>query len=269
MPSFLVDDCSVYYEVFGRGRRVIFLNGSGSNIEAVRPLMDILGKYGAVAIHDQRGLGQSSVPNGPYTMAQYAQDALALADHLGWETFAVCGISFGGMVAQELAVTAPQRFERLGLLCTSAGGAGGSSYPLHELENLSADQRQEIYPRLLDERFTEEWFESHPNDRMYRTVAARTIDAEKRRGEIIQLEARENHDVWDRLHLITCETLVASGKYDGIAPSENGRAIASRIAGAIFQEYEGGHLFIVQDKRVVADLIEFIFHSERGDVKDE
>jgi 3-oxoadipate enol-lactonase len=243
MPSVLVDDFSMYYEVFGRGRRVIFLNGSGSNIEAVRPLMNILGKYGEVAIHDQRGLGKSSVPKGPYNMAQYAHDALALADHLGWATFAVCGMSFGGMVAQELAVAAPQRVERLALLCTSAGGAGGS--------------------------FTEEWFESHPEDRVYRTVAARTIDAEKRRGEILQLQARKNHDVWDRLHRIACETLVASGKYDGIAPSLNGAAIASRIPGASFQEYEGGHLFIVQDKRVVFDLIEFIFHPERGDVKDE
>jgi 3-oxoadipate enol-lactonase len=269
MPSYLVDDCSVYYEIFGKGRRVIFLNGSGSNIEAVRPLMDILGKYGEVAIHDQRGLGKSSVPNGPYTMVQYAHDALALADHLGWATFAVCGMSFGGMVAQELAVTAPQRVERLALLCTSAGGAGGSSYPLHELENLSAVQRQEMYPRLLDVRFTDEWFESHPKDRVYRTVAARTIDAEKRRGEILQLEARKNHDVWDRLKLVTCETLVASGKYDGIAPSQNGQAIASRIPGARFQEYEGGHLFMVQDKRVFVDLIEFIFDPERGDVKDE
>ncbi|MSO38899.1 MAG: alpha/beta fold hydrolase [Ilumatobacteraceae bacterium] len=269
MPSFLVGDCSVYYEVFGRGQRVIFLNGSGSNIEAVRPLMDILGKYGEVAIHDQRGLGKSSVPNGPYTMAQYAQDALALADHLGWETFAVCGMSFGGMVAQELAVTAPQRVERLALLCTSAGGAGGSSYPLHELENLSADQRQEIYPRLLDERFTEEWFESHPNDRVYRNVTVRNSDDESRRGETLQLQARKNHDVWERLHLITCETLVASGKYDGIAASKNGRAITSRIAGAKFEEYEGGHLFIVQDKRVLVDLIEFVFHPERGDSQHE
>lgn len=199
-------------------------------------------------------------------MAQYANDALALADHLGWETFAVCGISFGGMVAQELAVTAPQRVNSLALLCASAGGSGGSSYPLHELENLSADQRQEIYPLLLDERFTEQWFETHPNDRVYRYVATRDSDDESRRGEILQLQARKNHDVWDRLHLIACETLVASGKFDGIAPSINGQAIASRIAGAKFEEYDGGHLFIVQDKRVLVDLIEFIFHSERGDL---
>ncbi|CAB5114847.1 unannotated protein [freshwater metagenome] len=57
---------------------------------------------------------------------------------------------------------------------------------------------------------------------------------------------------------------MASGKFDGIAPPANGQLIASRIAGANFQEYEGGHLFIVQDKRVLVDLIEFIFHSERG-----
>ena len=51
------------------------------------------------------------------------------------------GISFGGMVAQELAVTAPERVERLALLCTSPGGAGGSSYPLHELAALAPEER--------------------------------------------------------------------------------------------------------------------------------
>ena len=82
-----------------------------------------------VVAHDQRGLGRSSIPAGPYTMAQYAADALGLLDAVGWSTCRVVGVSFGGMVAQELAVTAPERVERLALMCTSPGGAGGSSYP--------------------------------------------------------------------------------------------------------------------------------------------
>ena len=60
-------------------------------------------------------------------MAEYAADALALLDAVGWERPRVLGISFGGMVAQELAATAPERIARLALLCTSPGGAGGSS----------------------------------------------------------------------------------------------------------------------------------------------
>ena len=69
------------------------------------------------------------------------------------------------MVAQELAVTAPRRVERLALLCTSAGGAGGSSYPLHELEDLDPAARAEVRRHLLDDRFDEAWLDGHPGDR--------------------------------------------------------------------------------------------------------
>ena len=95
-------------------------------------------------VHDQRGLGRTAIPPGPYSMADYAADAIALLDHVGWERARVVGISFGGMVAQELAVTVPDRVERLALLCTSPGGAGGASYPLHELAALpDAEQMAE------------------------------------------------------------------------------------------------------------------------------
>ncbi len=72
-------------------------------------------------------------------MADYAADALALLDAVGWDTCRVVGVSFGGMVAQELAVTAPERVERLALCCTSPGGVGGASYPLQELAALPVD----------------------------------------------------------------------------------------------------------------------------------
>jgi pimeloyl-ACP methyl ester carboxylesterase len=73
-----------------------------------------------------------------------------------------------------------------------------------------------------------------------------------------QLEAREGHDVWDRLAEITCPTLVACGRYDGIAPVENGRAIASRIRDVEFREYEGGHAFLFQDPAALPDLLTFL-----------
>ncbi len=66
-------------------------------------------------------------------MADYASEATVLLDHLGWSTRRVIGVSFAGMVAQEFAVTWPERLERLALVCTSPGGAGRASYPLHEL----------------------------------------------------------------------------------------------------------------------------------------
>lgn len=191
-------------------------------------------------------------------MTQYAADAIALADHLGWESFNVLGISFGGMVAQELAATFPDRVNRMVLCCTSAGGEGGSSYPLHEVALLDPELRAETTLRLSDTRFNEQWFVDHPEDEMYRLPAVATSDAEKRRGELLQLEARRHHDVWDRLPNVTAEVLIASGTFDGIAPPDNGRAIASRIATSKYREYLGGHMFFIQDRQALRDIVEFL-----------
>jgi len=255
---FTHDGCSFYYEVRGSGSPLLFLNGSGSTIEAVSLLVDYFARSFNVAIHDQRGLGKTSIPEGPYSMAHYAADAVALADHLGWKTFNVLGISFGGMVAQELAATYPDRVNRMALCCTSPGGDGGSSYPLHELAALDPEARSDESLRLSDTRFIDQWFVDHPEDEMYRRPVVATSDAEKRRGELLQLEARRYHDVWNRLPNVTAEVLIASGTFDGIAPPANGQAIATRIASSEYREYSGGHMFFIQDRSALKEIVEFL-----------
>jgi pimeloyl-ACP methyl ester carboxylesterase len=225
-------------------------------------MLDVFSKDFQVVAHDQRGLGRTTIPDGPYTMAQYAADAAALAEYIGWTTYRVIGVSFGGMVAQELAVTFPERIERLALVCTSPGGAGGSSYPLHTLADRSAAERAEIGLRILDQRFTPEWLDAHPHDRSLADVMAQrgavAKSSEVQRGEALQLAARSHHDVWDRLSAITCPTLVASGRYDGIAPLSNGEAIASRIVNADVRAYECGHAFFYQDRQAFPDIVHFL-----------
>ena len=193
----------VYYERAGAGRRVLFLNGSGATLATSGLLLAPFSAKVDLLAHDQRGLGQTSIPPGPYAMADYATDALELLDHVGWDTCSVFGISFGGMVAQELAVTAPERVERLALACTSPGGAGGASYPLHELADLAPAERAETGRRLLDTRFTDAWLDEHPVDRMIADIAAQRAveprDPEQARGEALQMAARRDHDVLDRL----------------------------------------------------------------------
>ncbi len=155
MPTARVDGVDLSYELAGSGPRVLFCNGSGATLEGARPLLAAVARSVELLAFDQRGIGASGPAPAPYGMARLAADAQGLLDAVGWDTAAVVGVSFGGMVAQELAVTAPERVERLALLCTSPGGAGGSSYPLHELEALPPDERAAARARLLDERFDE------------------------------------------------------------------------------------------------------------------
>ena len=254
----------IYTERRGEGPRLLFLNGSTQTLERMGLLLDVLVSRFDVLAHDQRGLGRTSVPPGPYDMADYAADAAAVLDHAGWDTARVVGISFGSMVAQELAVTWPERIERLALLCTSPGGAGGSSYPLHELIDVPDADRTAIYLPLLDTRFTPDWLASNDRDRaVAEQLAARRNDMANRppeqvRGEREQLLARSLHDVTDRLGRITCPTLVAAGRYDGIAPPANSKAIASRIPGAELRMYEGGHTFIAQDRAAIPEIMDFL-----------
>jgi len=267
VPIFSRDDCDFAYEVLGAGPRVLFLNGSGATIDLVLPLVKMLAQEMTVAIHDQRGLGRSSIPNGPYTMVDYADDARAFVDHLGWDTCGVLGISFGGMVAQELAVTWPERVSRLLLACTSSGGPGGSSYPLHELFDLEEDERTRRMIPISDTRFTDEWLANRPQDRAYFNRSAVGKDSERsnspghcngpRQGAWWQLMARKEHDVWDRLHRIDCPTLVMSGRYDGIAPPENGAAIAHQVPRSEQRLYDGGHHFFIQDPQALPDMKKF------------
>jgi 3-oxoadipate enol-lactonase len=262
MPTVRVDGNELYYEQSGAGPKLLFLNGSGATLATVSPIIGLLGQQFAVVAYDQRGLGRSSLPDHPYAMADCAADALGVADHLGWEHFSVMGVSFGGMVAQEVAITAPERIERLALCCTSSGGAGGASYPLHTLGGRSTEEQLAIRIRLLDTRFTPEWLGEHESDRALLAMMAKRVEAvrseEVLRGEALQLEARRAHDTFERLTRITCPTLVASGRFDGIAPPENGAAIAKQLADADYRVYEGGHLFFAQDPTALPEITQFL-----------
>lgn len=262
MPTAHLNGIDIYYERSGEGPPLLFFNGSFSTIEAMRPLISVYASRFDLAVHDQRGLGRTSIPPGPYSMADYAADGIALIDHLGWESCRVIGVSFGGMVAQEFAATVPDRVERLALLCTSPGGSGGSSFPMHELRAMPADERAKLSVTLMDTRFTEAWLDEHPTDRVFVQAIAQRSGVEEgsdaARGEIEQAEARRHHDVWDRLGSITCPTFVGAGRYDGIAPLSNSENVASRIPNAELHVYEGGHGFFGQDPAALPEILDFL-----------
>ena len=243
------------------GPRLLFFNGTGGDLRAEPSVFTwpIADGFDLLAF-DQRGLGRSAKPPGPYTMADYAHDALDLLDHVGWDTCRVIGISFGGMVAQELAVSAPERVERLVLCCTSSGGAGEPSYPLHELQDLPPAERAARSLELSNDRFDRAWQARHPEIvELYLSRGHHGAgDPDAARGARLQLEARATHDVYHRLPRVTAPTLVCSGRGDGIAPPSNGQAIAAQIPGARFELFDGGHLFFALDPTAWPAITDFL-----------
>jgi len=187
MAMLPLGDIDLYWERRGAGPRLLFVNGSASTIESSGPLIDSFARQFEVVVHDQRGLGRTTVPERQPTMMDFAGDAAALLDHVGWEKANVFGISFGGMVAQEFAVTYPDRIERLALVCTSPGG-DFASYPLHTLADLPPDEAKALAPKLLDGRFTPEYLAEHDDARalveMITAMQGAESSDEVKRGEI-------------------------------------------------------------------------------------
>jgi 3-oxoadipate enol-lactonase len=267
MPLINAARLRMYYERAGTGPPLLYVSGTGGDLREKPSIFDSpLARHFDVLAFDQRGLGQTETPPGPYTMQQYADDAAALLDAIGWERCSVMGVSFGGMVAQEMALRHSGRIERLVLACTSSGGAGGSSYPLHELQHLTPEARAPILMELNDTR-TPERRERHPD--RYAAVLKAVIDgfrqkeaAGNREGGRLQLEARRGHDTWARLPARRVPVYVCGGRFDGIAPSANSEALASRIPGARLEFFHGGHAFLVQDARAFPAIVAFLLERD-------
>ena len=272
MPNTTVRGIEIYFErnhSEAGAPRLLFINGSGGDLRQKPGVFE-----GPLACHfdmlayDQRGLGQSEIPDGPYSMADYAEDAAGLLDAVGWDRCAVIGVSFGGMVAQELAVRHPERIERMVLCCTSPGGAGGHSYPLHELQALPESERAEKSLELADRRMDADWRQANPDsfERMFAMFASRAVvgarEPRRELGQRLQFEARAGLDTYDRLPKLTMPVLCCGGRYDGLAPPENMEAIRDRIPGARLELFEGGHLFMMQDREAYPKILEFLLENE-------
>ncbi len=263
MPFVTVGDLSVFHEPPGLAPRLLFISGTGSDLR-VRPgaLDGPLPKHFDVLANDQRGLGQTSKPDIPYAMADYADDAAGLMTAIGWENAHVVGFSFGGMVAQELALRHPGRVRRLVLGCTSPGGAGGASYAFHEIGHLKGEARARHLIPISDTRCDDAWAKANPDQYAQFIAMAATDPYADEPGHVMgaqrQLEARAIHDTWDRLPDIRCPTFIAAGRYDGIAKPETQERMAARIPDARLRFFDGGHMFVIQDRAAFPAIVAFL-----------
>ncbi|MGB8841407.1 MAG: alpha/beta hydrolase [Aliidongia sp.] len=266
MAMSVQESIELYYELSGTGPKLLVISGTGGDLRRRPGLQDgPLARLFTLLVYDQRGFGRSGKPDYPYTMADYADDAAGLMNAVGWESARVLGISFGGMVAQELALRHPSRVERLALACTSPGGAGGVSYPLHELADLDLMARTRHLLGVTDIRRDAVWVAANP-ERAQSAVdelaaMARPIDADDpaaAMGARRQLAARSEHDTFDRLPQLAMPVGLFAGRYDGISAPAAQRAMRRQIPGATLRFFDGGHFFVLQDPAAFPAIIEFL-----------
>ena len=242
---------------------LLFIGGTGGDLRNKPNQLDSpLSEHFEIISYDQRGLGQTSKPSGSYSMQQYADDAAHLLDELKIDTIPVMGVSFGGMVAQEFIKRHASRVSKLILACTSSGGDGGSSYPLHTLEELNEEEKLETSIKINDLRITDAWIEE--NDDLWQSIKqqAENRNAYKPlpRNLLKQLLARKDHNTYGDLDEINIPTFLLGGKYDGIAPMLNMEKMHQKIDNSKLEFYEGGHLFLIQDTNAFQDIINWLIH---------
>jgi pimeloyl-ACP methyl ester carboxylesterase len=248
MPSLVrPDGCRIHYELFGDpgSPALTLLEGIGADIAGWRRSISTLaGELRVVAI-DHRGNGRSDEPAGPCTMTTFVEDALAVLDELGVERAHAYGQSFGGMVAQEMALTRPDRVRTLVLAGTHPGPA--HAIPVADRTVPKGEPWRALY--------APDFPESHP-DVVAEDRRAAAAQPDHPRGQRRQWEAMQTWDAPDRLPLIPVPTLVLHGTEDRVIAPGNAELLARRIPGAELRLLEGaGHVFWSEQPELADRLI--------------
>jgi 3-oxoadipate enol-lactonase len=261
MPHAAVGSITVFYERAGSGPAVVLVAGLGGDHFLWRHQIPHLAAPFDVIAPDNRGAGQSSAPDEPYSIAMFADDLAGLLDALGLARAHVVGASMGGFIAQEFALRHPERLDRLVLCCTSPGGphrVPGPPETVAMLAQRTGDPRADL-ERFLALSTSESYRAAHPAD-IEAAIAWRVAHPQPVYAYHRQLAAAVSHDTADRLHQIRATTLICHGTADRIVPFPNSRILAERIPNARLHLFEGGshQFFWEQAERFTQLVIEFL-----------
>lgn len=259
MPIARAHDIELDYERSGSGPPLLLIMGmSGTYEHWGEPFLAPLREEFETIVYDHRGVGASSRVERPFTIVDLARDAAALLDELEIDSAHVLGISMGGMVAQELALSHPQRVRTLTLGCTYCGGPG-SALATDEATRILRDalatreRRQAIdaaWQVNVSAQFATEQaaYERFMAIGLSKAVASTVV--------MEQMRAISTHDTASRLGEIETPTLIVHGDEDIMLPVENAHLIASLMRSARLEIIAGaGHLFFWEQPQRAAALV--------------
>jgi len=220
----------LYWDEQGKGDPILLIMGLGwasAMWHRSRPVLSA--RYRTIAL-DNRGVGRSDIPPGPYPIAVMAADAAAVLDAAGVERAHVFGLSMGGMIGQEFALQYPERVQSLVLGCTAAGGPSAVRASPEVLDVLT---RRDLNPDEYAAAINPFIYDAGtPRERVEEDMALRKQWWPEAAGYFGQLQGIIAWEAYNRLPQITAPTLVVHGESDRLVPPENGKLIAGQIHGA-------------------------------------
>jgi pimeloyl-ACP methyl ester carboxylesterase len=263
MPTVAVNGARLHVRQEGTGDDVLLLCGLGDDHTAWDAQVPVLAASHRVTVIDNRGVGQSSLPDGEFTVRDLAADAAGVCDALGISAAHVMGFSMGGAIAQELALARPDLVRSLVIV----GSWCRSDRLLQELVKGAAytagtadDARAWLYS-FLGLVYSAA---VHEDGRIDEFVEAALGNPHPQETEAFQRTARAvlHHDTADRLDAITVPTLVVVGEDDMLCPPRHARAIAARIPGARLVEVpEQAHQPFQEDPAGFNELVQGFLSS--------
>ncbi len=240
----------------GDGVPVLLIHGLGYTRQGWGPLRERLARRYRVISFDNRGIGESEIPPGPYSVGQLAGDAVQVLDEAGVERAHVLGASLGGFVAQVVAADRADRVERLVLACTSPGGV--DSYPLPEQTMRLMGEAPSLAPEVALRRFVENAVATGASPELIDEIYSyRQQHSPDPGGWAAQAGAGAAWDAGDRFERIAAPTLVVAGTADNVVDPRNSDLLAERIPGAQLEWIEGaGHMLFWERAEEFAGIVE-------------
>jgi poly(3-hydroxyalkanoate) depolymerase len=232
------------------------INGIGAGFEVLQPFVDALDTRRTVIRFDPPGVGGSPQPAVPYSFATFSPLVAGMLTQLGHAgAVDLIGLSWGGGLAQQMALQHPGRVRRLVLAATGTGSLMVPAHPRVLAKMLTPRRhRDPDYARSIAGELYGGTMRTHPERAAHALHSATRLGP--RRGYYYQLASSSGWSSLPFLKLIRQPTLIVVGDDDPIIPVVNGRIMARLIPDATLHVYRGGHIALVTEAEQLAPVVE-------------
>ena len=260
----------IYWDQQGEGDPILLIMGLGYPSCMWFRTRPVLSERFRTIAFDNRGIGNSDVPAGPYPIRLMASDGAAVLDAAGLDSAHVFGVSMGGMIAQEFALEYPKRVRSLILGCTASGGPTAVRAEQDAIQMLMA--RDKMSPeQALQAPVPFIYDSATPRERIDEDLALRRPWMPRPEGYAAQLQGILAWEGYSRLPAIHAPTLVIHGESDRLVPPGNAKLIAERIRGAkLVMIPHASHLFLTDQADIAHRvLLQFLEEQDRREPDKE